>query len=351
MSERLSKGLATVAQLADFDMLIDARSPSEFADDHLPGAISCPVLSDEERVRVGTLYKQVSPFEAKKVGAALVARNIARHLEERFLDKPKDWRPLVYCWRGGQRSGAFCHILREVGWHAHRLESGYKGWRQQIIAHLATLPGRFQFRVISGATGSAKSRVLEALAAEGAQVLHLEELAAHKGSVLGNLPGEAQPSQRAFETRLHTALSALNSEQPVFVEAESRRIGIVQLPNALIDAIRIAPCLRIEATLAARVEFLLRDYAYFTADPNWLTERLAQLRGLQSTETLRRWLAMVDSGDFRTLVAELLEQHYDPLYRRSQSKNYTDYTQAPIHTVDDLSSTGITQLARHILAT
>jgi tRNA 2-selenouridine synthase len=350
VSERIPKGVAKVTQLGEFDVIIDARSPSEYADDHVPGAISCPVLSDEERARVGTLYKQVSPFEAKKIGAALVAKNIARHIEERFLDQPREWRPLVYCWRGGKRSGAFQHILREIGWDAHRLEGGYKAWRQAIVAELAQLPGRYAFRVISGATGSAKSRILEALAGQGAQILHLEALAAHKGSVLGNLPDEAQPSQKAFETRLHTALTALDPQRPVFVEAESRRIGTVQVPDALIAAIRAAPCVRVEATLPARVDFLLRDYSYFLADPRWLAEKLGHLHGLQSNETLAHWQELIEAGDFRTLVTELLEKHYDPLYQRSQAKNYRDYEGALTVATDDLSDAGINELARRILA-
>ncbi len=350
MSERVPKGVAKVTQLSGFDAIIDARSPSEYAEDHIPGAVNCPVLSDEERARVGTLYKQVSPFEAKKVGAALVARNIARHLEERFLDKPKGWRPLVYCWRGGQRSGAFQHILREIGWDAHRLEGGYKEWRRHVLAVLAERPGSLAFRVVSGATGSGKSRVLEALAARGAQVLDLEALAAHRGSVLGSLPDAPQPSQKAFETRLYAALSGFDPARPVFVEAESRRIGTLHLPDALVAAIRAAPCLRIEATLTARVEFLLRDYAWFLDDPRLLAEKLAHLRGLQSAETLARWRALARARDFRALVAELLERHYDPLYQRSQTKNYAAYERAPAFVTDDLSPAGIDDLARRILA-
>ena len=275
-------GVATVAQLAGFDDLLDARSPAEYADDHLPRAQSCPVLDDRQRAHVGTLYQQASPFDAKKIGAVWVARNIAGHIERLFLDKPRDWRPLVYCWRGGQRSGAFTHILRQIGWDAHRLEGGYKSWRRLVIDELAVLPQRYDFRVISGPTGSGKSRLLEELAARGSQVLHLEELAAHKGSVLGPLPRMQQPSQRMFESRLHARLSGFDPERPVFDEAESRRIGSVQLPDALIEAVRAAPGLRIEATLAARVDFLLRDYDYFIADPAWLIERLGQLCGLQS---------------------------------------------------------------------
>lgn len=349
-SKGLASGVANVAQLAEFDEVIDVRSPSEYAEDRLPGAISCPVLDDAERARVGTLYKQVSPFAAKKIGAVLVARNIAGHIERLFLDKPRDWRPLVYCWRGGQRSGAFSHILRQIGWDAQRLEGGYKAWRRHVLDQLAILPQRFAYRVISGATGSGKSRVLEALALEGAQVLHLEELAAHKGSVLGSLPGAAQPSQKMFESRLFLALSAYSPERPVYVEAESRRIGSLQLPDALLETIRAAPSLHIDATTAARVDFLLRDYDYFVADPRWLVDKLQHLQGLQSRETIARWEDMVAAHDFPTLVGELLELHYDPLYRRSQSKNFAGFESAIRLSTDDLSPAGITRLAREVLS-
>ena len=351
MAEKLHKGVATVAQLAEFDTVIDARAPAEFVEDHLPGAISLPVLNDEERARVGTLYKQVSVFEAKKLGAALVAKNIARHIEEHMLDKPKSWRPLVYCWRGGQRSGAFTHILREIGWDAHRIQGGYKSWRHHVIERLEVLPLAMKFRVVAGATGSGKSRLLEALKARGGQVLHLEELAAHKGSVLGNLPGQPQPAQKGFETQLFAALSALDQERPVFVEAESRKIGRLQLPDALLEAIRSAPGLRIEASLPARVEFLLRDYDYAVADPAWLIERLAQLKGLQSKETLERWRSLIAVRNFTDLVEELLTLHYDPLYQRSQASNYNSFEAATRYTTDRLDAAALDQLATEILAT
>lgn len=350
MSERIPRGVAKVTQLAEFDAILDARSPAEFADDHLPGATSCPVLSNDERARVGTLYKQASPFEAKKIGAALVARNIAAHIEAHFLDMPREWRPLVYCWRGGKRSGAFTHILREIGWDAHRLEGGYKAWRQQVVAALTTLPQRFSYRVISGPTGSAKSRILEALGRQGAQVLHLEEIAAHKGSVLGSLPDMPQPSQKMFESSLLAALTGLDALQPVFVEAESRRIGQLQLPDALIHAIRAAPCIRIDARRPARADFLLTDYDYFLTRPQWLIEQLGHLRGLQSNETLARWTMLIEAGAFRALIEELLELHYDPLYQRSQEKNYTDYTAAATFETGELSPADIEAIARAILA-
>ncbi|MCC7311250.1 MAG: tRNA 2-selenouridine(34) synthase MnmH [Sulfuritalea sp.] len=350
MSEKLPKGVATVAQLAEFDAIIDARSPGEFAEDRLPGAISLPVLDDEQRARVGTLYKQVSAFEAKKLGAALVSKNIARHIEQHLLDKPKTWRPLVYCWRGGQRSGAFSHILREIGWDAQRLQGGYKAWRRHVIEQLDLLPPSFRFRVVSGATGSGKSRLLEAIAARGGQVLHLEELAAHKGSVLGSLPDTPQPAQKGFESQLLAALTALDPARPVFVEAESRKIGRLQVPDALLAAIRGAPGLRIEAPLAARVDFLLHDYDYAVADPAWLVERLGHLRGLQSNETLARWQTLIAAGAFPVLVAELLTQHYDPLYQRSQAHNYDSFGAATRYTTEKLDAASLDRLAAEILS-
>lgn len=338
---------ASVGQVAEFDTIIDVRSPSEFAEDHIPGAINCPVLDDEERIRVGTLYKQVSPFEARKVGAVLVARNIARHVETHFAGHPKSWRPLVYCWRGGQRSGAFTHVLREIGWSARRLEGGYKRWRHHVLDQLAVLPTQLRFQVVAGPTGSGKSRLLEAMARQGAQVLHLEALAAHKGSVLGGLPDAPQPSQKWFDTSLYAALSHFDPERPVFVESESRRIGLMTLPDAMVKAIGESPALRVSVDLSARVDFLLRDYDYL-CNTERLKQLLPRLLELQGKETIQRWQDLADAGDFRALVAELLERHYDPLYARSLRRR----SQSPDNLVQatDLSDDGIEQLASQVIA-
>ena len=222
-------------RLAHFDAVIDVRSPSEFAEDHIPGALNCPVLDDEERRRVGTLYKQVSPFEARKVGAALVSRNIARHLETHFLSKPKGWKPLVCCWRGGQRSGAMTLVLNQVGWGARQLAGGYKAFRQQVMDDLVALPEGLSFRILCGPTGSAKTALLDALAEAGEQVLDLENLANHRGSVLGGAPHTVQPGQKAFETGLWSALRGFDPARPVWVESESRRIGRLHVPAALFE--------------------------------------------------------------------------------------------------------------------
>ena len=252
------RGPVSVDALHRFDAIIDARSPAEFARDHIPGAINCPVLDDEERRIVGTLYKQQGPFEARRVGAAMVAANLAHHLRTQFAERPAQWRPLVYCWRGGLRSGAMVTWLRMVGWDAQQLAGGYKTWRRHVLHQLATLPPRLDLRVLCGPTGSAKTRVLQALAAQGAQVLDLEALAQHRGSVLGALPGVAQPTQTAFETRLAHAMQALDTRRPVFIEAESARIGCLNVPQPLVQRLRASPCIEIQADTPARLDFAAR---------------------------------------------------------------------------------------------
>src|SRR5574343_375408 len=335
----------TVADIAAYDEIIDVRSPAEFAEDHIPGAINCPVLDDAQRAEVGTLYKQVSPFEAKKVGAALVSENIARHLKTHFLDRPRSWKPLIYCWRGGDRSGSMTTIFRAIGWHAGQLEGGYKAWRRHVIETMETLPACFRFQVICGATGSAKTGILQAIGERGEQVLDLEGLASHKGWVLGILPGQPQPTQKWFETSLLQALLNLDPERPVYVEAESRKIGNLHVPEALIRQIRTGECLNIEATLDARVDYLLRDYAYFFDLPELLNQRLEALRTLVAGETLQRWQAYVSAAQWPALVRELLEMHYDPLYRRSQDNNFTGLQYPETFSTDDLSPAGIDRLA------
>ena len=339
----------TIADLDRFDEIIDVRSPAEFADDHLPGAISCPVLDDAQRAEVGTLYKQVSPFEAKKLGAAMVSENIARHLRERFRDRPKHWKPLIYCWRGGERSGAMTTVFRAIGWPAGQLDGGYKAWRGHVVAQLADLPGRFRFRVLCGPTGCGKTRILQAIAAAGGQVVDLETLAGHKGSVLGVLPGQPQPAQKGFESALFQSLGAFDPQRPVYVEAESRKIGRLHLPDALLAAMHAAPCIEIEVPPAGRVDFLLRDYAYFPRDPVFLRSRLERLRPLVARSTMADWLSLVDQEAWPALVEALLAGHYDPLYRRSQLGHFAAGTLARISTVD-LSENSITALAGQILA-
>lgn len=311
-------------ELDSFDAIIDVRSPSEFALDHLPGAVNFPVLDDEERIRVGTIYKQVNPFEAKKIGAALVAKNIGRHIEGNFTELPREWKPLVYCWRGGNRSGSMAHILAKIGWPVTQLDGGYKTYRAHVNAALEQAPN-LQFRVVCGTTGSGKSRLLEVLDGIGAQVLDLEKLAAHRGSVLGNLPDAPQPPQKLFESMVWDKLRRFDPSRPVFVESESKKVGQCRVPAALMDAMRASPCISVNLSLQNRVRLLMEDYSHFTASPAALNEQLGYLVSLHGHARINDWQAMANEGRMAELVEELLVGHYDPAYLKSIHKNFREF--------------------------
>ncbi|MCX7889406.1 MAG: tRNA 2-selenouridine(34) synthase MnmH [Rhodobacteraceae bacterium] len=310
--------LSDLARLP-FDTLIDARSPAEYAEDHLPGAVSLPVLDDAERARVGTIYKQVSAFTARKVGAALVARNVARHLEGPLAGKDGAWRPLVYCWRGGQRSGSFATILSQVGWRTETLSGGYKAWRTLVVGRLQDAPVGTRVVVLDGNTGSAKTEILNMLPARGIQVIDLEGLANHRGSLFGHKSG-GQPSQKRFESRLAMALDALDPSRPVVVEAESSKIGAIALPKQLWAAMRNAPRVRIVAPRAARAAYLARTYGDVTEDRARLEGIIDLMRPMQPRERIEAWLTLARTGAFEELAATLMEHHYDPRYERHRAR-------------------------------
>lgn len=337
-------------RLDEFDTIIDVRSPAEFAEDHIPGAINCPVLDDEERIRVGTLYKQVSPFEAKKVGAALVSRNIARHIETHFLSKPRGWKPLIYCWRGGQRSGAMTVVLGQIGWPARRLDGGYKAFRQRVLEELDTLPSALRFNILCGPTGSAKTALLDALAAEGAQVLDLEGLACHRGSVLGGAPNTSQPGQKAFETRLWSALRGFDPARPVWAESESRRVGRLHVPGVLFECLRDGECTLVQAPLEARVDHLLERYADLIAHPAALNEKLARLVPQHGHERVGGWQALVEAGAWRQLAEELVSLHYDPAYKRGGEGLYRRLEAAHLLPLASLGAPALAAAAQELVA-
>ncbi len=332
-----------------FDAIIDARSPSEFALDRLPGAVNWPSLNDEQRHEVGTLYKQVSTFEARKRGAAWVAENIAQHLHREMPGLPRSWKPLVYCWRGGQRSGALALVLSQIGFEVSVLQGGYRSYRQEVVKALAHAGEDLHWHVLCGKTGTAKSRLLHILKAQGAQVLDLEGLASHRGSVLGDLPMLPQPSQKQFESLLGLALRQLDPQQTVFVESESAKVGRLRLPPALVQAIRQAPCTQLEMPLPARVQFLMADYGHWVDDAPALCQRLDALRELRGAATIERWQDLAQRGQISQLVQELLELHYDPIYTRSMGRNFTGLATASTLTLPDAQDPHLQQAAQALL--
>lgn len=312
---------ASAGALSQFDMVIDVRSPGEFAEDHLPGAVNLPVLSDAERAQVGTVYVQQSRFTARRLGAAHVARNVAHHLETALADRPGGFRPLVYCWRGGMRSNAMATILSQVGWRTTVLAGGYRTYRRLVVERLYDSELPLDFVLLDGQTGSGKTEVLGRLAGLGLQTLDLEALAAHRGSLFGALAGRAQPSQKLFESRLLAALDGFEPGRPVVAEAESSKIGDRMVPPALWSRLAQAPRIELEAPRPDRARYLVATYGDLIADRRALDAAFVRLPVRPSADRLARWRAMADAGAFAELAEAIMGLHYDPAYDRARKKH------------------------------
>ncbi|MDB6182330.1 tRNA 2-selenouridine(34) synthase MnmH [Paracoccus fistulariae] len=305
---------------AGFDNIIDVRAPAEYAEDHLPGAINLPVLSDDERAQVGTIYKQVSPFDARKIGGAMVAANAARHIAGPLADRDGSWRALIYCWRGGQRSGSFETILAQIGWRVDRVEGGYKSWRKLVVARVQDHPMPAPVVVLDGNTGSGKTAILGRLAARGVQIIDLEGLANHRGSLFGAMPG-GQPGQKMFESRLALAIEALDPSRPVVVEAESSRIGNLNIPKSVWQSICAAPRIRLDIPVEARARFTADSYRDMSADPDQIAAILSAMSGLHPSERILTWQQQAAEGQWTRLAHGLLNDHYDPRYHRHRARH------------------------------
>ncbi len=329
----------------NFDAVIDVRSPAEFADDHLPGALNWPVLDDAERARVGLLYKQISPHEARKVGAAIVARRIAEHIERSVIDQPREWRPLVYCWRGGQRSGSLALVLSQIGFRVGQLVGGYRAYRVVVRDQLDTLPSPLQFVVLCGRTGSGKTRLLQALGRQGAQALDLEGLANHRGSLLGAM-GE-QPTQKRFDSLVWQALRGFDPARPVFIESESARIGNLRVPPVLLDRLRSSGrCVRVQMADTARIGLLTEEYAALIADVEACCRALDPLIALRGRALVSSWQTLARGGRFAELIGALMAEHYDPLYERSMKTSFASLADAPVLELPDGTAASLDAAAR-----
>jgi tRNA 2-selenouridine synthase len=337
-------------QAGGFDAIIDARSEDEFSDDHLPMAVNWPSLSNAQRITVGTMYKQLGAFDAHKHGAALVAANISRHIHNHVLPLPKNWQPLIYCWRGGKRSGSLATVLSQIGFKIHVLEGGYKAFRVAMLQEILRIAPTMKFQVVSGPTGSGKTRLLQALRLEGAQVLDLEELAQHRSSVLGHIPGQPQPSQKRFDTLVWQFLSQCDPERVVFVESESRKVGNLSVPEPLILAMRNSHCFELSLSMTERVALLLEDYLFFVEDPELFCFRLDALTAIRGKVTVERWKTQVLLGQFEEVVHDLLQLHYDPTYAGSMQRNYLRFESRTVMTAKDRGHDSMQTLARQILA-
>lgn len=343
---------ATMQELRDlniYDLIIDARSPREYEEDHIPGAVNMPVVNNEEYAEVGTLHRS-NTTAAYQIGVQYSLVNMARHLREDIVPKfPDKARILVYCFRGGKRSKLWTDNLETIGYRVHKLKGGWKGYRRFVNEQLASVPTKYHYNVLTGPTGCGKTRLLYALREAGEQVLDLEEIAAHRGSVLGALPdGTQQPSQKYFDSLLLKEIDALNPERPVWVEAESKKIGNVQLPDALLDTMRKGTTYQVDADMAQRVLLWREDYRHFEEDPPGMIERLVFLRPLIGGEEFKAWEDLAAEKRMPELFERLMRKHYDPAYRRSVLRNYPDIDKSQVIHLDDLSPAGLLKVAQSL---
>lgn len=327
-----------------YDLIIDARSPREYEEDHIPGAVNMPVVNNEEYAEVGTLHR-TDKMGAYRIGVRYSLRNIARYLAEDFPKYDEKIRILVYCFRGGKRSKLWVDALDTIGYKVDKLKGGWKAYRHWINDQLATAPTLFKYNVLSGATGCGKTRLLHALRTAGAQVLDLEDIASHRGSVLGSLPGTQQPSQKYFDTLLIDMLSTFDQSRPIWVEAESKKIGNVQLPITLLETMRLGLTIQIEAAMPQRVLLWRQDYRHFEDDPLAMLERLKFLRALVGGEEFAAWEDLATRHQMPELFERLMRNHYDPSYRRSVLRNYPEIDASPKIELDDLTPAGLLPVA------
>jgi tRNA 2-selenouridine synthase len=310
-----------VADFASYALVIDARSPREFAEDHVPGAVNLPVVDDDEYAEVGTRHK-TDQHGAYLIGVEYSLRNIANQIKPLISRYSPQDRFLVYCFRGGKRSRLWADNLRTIGYEVDVLAGGWKRYRSWVRDGLQALPPMLRWRVLAGPTGCGKTRLLDALRAEGQQVLDLEEMACHRGSLLGDLPGQGQPSQKLFDSALLDALRRFEPAREVWIEAESKRIGNLQLPDGLYQAMHASPVLQLSASMEERVKLWREDYPHFVSDPVGMVDKLQPLKPLIGKETLAHWQALAAGGQVNELFRSVMERHYDPCYERSTRKNY-----------------------------
>lgn len=311
---------ASLETLARFDAIVDVRTPAEFAEDHIPGAINLPVLSDEERAEVGTIYTQDSRFRARRIGAAYIARNVARHLDTALADRPAAFRPLLYCWRGGMRSGAMATILSQVGWRTGVLTGGYRTWRRAVVAGLRDREEPLTIVLLDGQTGTAKSDILPRLHSLGIQTIDLEGFAAHRGSVFGGFSARPQPGQKMFESLLYRAMGGLDPARPIVVEAESCRIGRCEIPSGLWKSMLAAPRVVVTAPAEMRAAYLTTAYADIIRDRAAIIDAIGRLAPFHAKEQIEDWRELADKEQFSGLAESLMRVHYDPLYDRTRKR-------------------------------
>lgn len=288
--------------------VIDVRSPSEYRHAHIPGAVSLPLFDDQERANVGTRYTKVNRQSAVILGLEYIGPKLTRFAKE-GIRLARQNQLLLYCWRGGMRSESMAWIFETTGIQCRILEGGYKSFRKHVLESFSR---KFSFIVLGGYTGSGKTELLEKIRVKGEQVLDLEAMANHRGSAFGSIGMDPQPSNEQFENLLFSHLNRLDTIKPVWVEDESRNIGINLIPTALFEQIRNAPVLVAGVSTDDRIERLLSHYAQ--SGKEQLKEAIQKITRRMGGDRAKKAVEAIEKGDFAE-AAELILAYYDKSYR------------------------------------
>lgn len=296
-------------------ILLDVRSPGEYGQGHIPGAISFPLFSDAERALVGTCYKQQGKEQALELGLELVGPKMAGFIKQARKLAPER-RLAVHCWRGGQRSASMAWLFRQAGFEVATLEGGYKNYRRFVLEGFQDVP--LDLLVVGGRTGSGKTKILKELALLGEQIIDLECIAHHKGSSFGSIGEAAQPTVEQFENDLFHALCALDPSRRVWIENESRSIGRVYIPAAFWEKMRHSPLLNVHIPEDVRIENLLQDYVL--TDKSELEAAFLRIDRKLGGQHLKAALEALQADDFAT-AARIALHYYDKTYQHGLENN------------------------------
>ena len=314
----------------NFEKIIDVRSELEFEEDAIPKSENFPVLNNYQRKRVGKIYKN-DPFEARKIGATIIVKNIETFLKKNSLSKSQNI--LIYCWRGGMRSLSLYLVLKNIGYKVTILDKGYKEYRSFINNFFINELRSIKFKILNGLTGTGKTFFLNKLS-NNFPVIDFEKLAGHKGSILGDIPGISQPTQKKFESRIWYNMFEYKFKSEFWAESESHRIGKLFIPNKLFDKMKKGKVFNLIVPKKTRVDFILKDYKYLLEQKKKLCNSLIILKKFIGEKEFKKLKEQIDKRNYNKFVLNLLDLHYDKVYKKIQ--NYRNvYRQIKLNSIDN----------------
>lgn len=300
-------------------ILVDVRSPGEFKESSIKGAINMPLFDDEERKIIGTVYTRESVEKAKRIGLEVASKKLL-HIYDEIKELQKQYDKIVlFCARGGMRSGVLGMLLSSMGVNTERINEGYKGYRRYVIENLPKVNESAQYIVLHGNTGVGKTEILKQLECDGFDVLDLEGFANHRGSLLGTVGLGETTSQKQFESNIYHMLKERKGSY-VFIEAESKRIGNTTIPDFVFEKMKAGIHIFVDADIHFRTELIIKEYTKCENCNQEIIDCLKRLEKYIGETNLERYTELVLNSEYEMVVSELMIKHYDPMYTHGSNK-------------------------------